>query len=244
VSTEIGAGAEPQDESPPGPPGPVDGSFLAGLDSAQQARLEEIGVKRDFSAGSVLMFQSETDDRVMILLAGRVKVTRLEHDGRELLLSIRDPGDLLGELAFIGREPRVATVTALEPVTALVLPATVFRRHLEETPGLAVGLLEIVARRFRDATVQRAHFGALDTMGRLAARILELADRYGAPVDGLPGAISFTTPLSREELTAWTGASRAGVAEAFRQLRELGWLEAERNRLVVRDLDALRSRAS
>ena len=73
------------------------------------------------------MFQNEPDGRVMLLLAGRVKVTRLDHDGHEILLSIRDPGDVLGELALIDGLPRIATVTALEPVEALVTAVETFR---------------------------------------------------------------------------------------------------------------------
>jgi len=68
------------------------------------------------------MFQQEPDDRVMVLLSGRVKVARADESGRELVLSVRDPGDVLGELAFISGEPRIATVTALEPLEALVMP--------------------------------------------------------------------------------------------------------------------------
>ena len=219
----------------------VEGTFLARLTPEERDALARIGVRREFRAGAALIFQSEADDRVMALLNGRVKVSRLEHDGHEILLSIRDPGDLLGELAFIGSLPRVATVTALEPVSATVIPAGVLRAHLETAPRLAVVLLEIMARRFHDATLQRSHLGALDTMGRLCVRILELADRYG---EALPeGGIAVDSPLTREDIAAWTGASRAGVADAFRRLRELGWVETERSALIVRDPDALRSRA-
>jgi CRP/FNR family transcriptional regulator, cyclic AMP receptor protein len=220
----------------------VEGTFLARLTPDERDALAGIGVRRDFPPGSALIFQQETDDRVMALLSGRVKVSRIEHDGRELLLSIRDPGDLLGELAFIGSQPRVATVTAVEPVRAIVIPAGVLRAHLEATPRLAVVLLEIMARRFHDATLQRSHLSALDTMGRLAARILELAERYGEPL--ADGAIAVDSPLSREDIAAWTGASRAGVADAFRRLRDLGWVETERSTLIVRQPAELRARAS
>jgi CRP/FNR family transcriptional regulator, cyclic AMP receptor protein len=186
------------------------------------------------------MFQDERDDRVMVLLAGRVKVARIDHEGREVMLSIRDPGDILGELAFIDGHPRLATVTALEPVEAFVAPAQTFRRHLEVTPRVAVVLLEIVARRFRETSIKRSQFGASDTMGRLAARILELAERYGEPSKG---GVAVTLPLSQEDLAAWTGASRAGVAVALRAMRELGWVHTERRNLLVRDPEALRARA-
>ncbi len=177
----------------------------------------------------------------MILLIGRVKVSRVSDDGRELILRVRDPGDVLGELAFIDGHPRLATVTALEPVTALVIPSRAFRAHLERTPRVAVALLEVVTRRFRETTLKREQFTASDTIGRLAARIVELADRYGTPTDA---GIVVTLPLSHEELGGWTGASRAGVAHAFRTLRELGWVHTERRRVLVRDLQALRARAA
>jgi CRP-like cAMP-binding protein len=187
------------------------------------------------------MLQDEPGDRLMVLLEGRVKVTRLDHDGRELLLSIRDPGDLLGELSFVDGQPRIATVIALEPVQALVLLAQELRHHLETTPGVAVALLEIVARRFRESTIKRSQFGASDTLGRLAARILELADRYGEPSED---GISLVSPLSFEDLAAWAGASCAGASEAMRAMRALGWVRSERRKLTLRDPDALRARAA
>src|SRR4051794_7449348 len=157
----------------------VAGTFVAGLTDAERDDLLHVGVERSFPRGSNLMFQGEPDDRVMVLLGGRVKVSRTDEHGHDLLLSIRDPGDVLGELAYIGGGDRVATVTALERVTASVIPAGVFRRHLETTPGVAVVLLEIVARRFRAATLERLQLGTLDTMARLSARIIELVERYG-----------------------------------------------------------------
>jgi len=221
--------------------GLASGTFLASLNSDEREALNGLGLRRSFPRGTVLMFQNEPDGRVMLLLAGRVKVTRLDHDGHEILLSIRDPGDVLGELALIDGLPHVATVTALEPVEALVTTAETFRHHLESTPRVAVALLEVVSRRFRETTLKRSQFSASDTMGRLAARIVELAERYGEPSDE---GVTVTSPLSREDLAAWTGASRAGVAHALQSLRELGWVQTERRALLVRDLQSLRARAA
>lgn len=216
------------------------GSFLAMMSERERLAVLAIGVERSFAPGAALMLQGEPDDRVMILLAGRVKVVRTELDGRDLMLEIRDPGDLIGELAFIDGEPRVATVTALEHVRALVTPAAALRAHLETTPRVAVLVLATVARRFRVSNVTRSQFGVSDTFGRVAARILELAERYGVPTgDGR----SVVSPLSLEDLAAWTGASRAGVAEAMRAQRDLGWIQTEGKRILVRDAEALRARA-
>ncbi len=219
---------------------PAPGTFLDLLTIAEREALGAVGHERAFPRGSVLMYQDEPSDRIVILLEGRVKVTRLEGDGRESLLSIRDPGDVLGELSFVDGQPRIATVTSIEPVRALVTTPDELRRHLERTPRVAVVLLEIVVGRFRESTLKRTQSANIDTLGRLAARVVELAERYGEP-DG--DAIAVETPLTREDLAAWTGASRAGAAEALRQLRELGWIDTARRKLLVLDIEALRRRA-
>lgn len=219
----------------------VKDTFFARLSVPERDAVQGLGARRRFPRGAILMFENEPDDRVMLILGGRVKVAHVGDDGRETLLSIRDPGDVIGELAFIDGEPRSATVTALDAVDLLVIPGGVFRAHLETTPRVAVVLLEVVARRFREATVKRLQFGASDTMGRLAARIVELAERYGEP--GADGVV-VRSPISQEELASWTGASRAGVAQALQSMRELGWIRTERRRLIVTDASALRARAA
>ena len=72
----------------------IPGTFLALLDEQERDALYALGVPRSFPRGTVLMFQNEPGERAMLLLNGRVKVTRAGPDGREMLLSIRDPGDV------------------------------------------------------------------------------------------------------------------------------------------------------
>lgn len=216
-------------------------NFLDRLEPSEQEALLGLGVRRRFPEDAILMFQGELDDRVMILLQGRVKVTRSADGEHELLLAIRDAGDLLGELTFVDGKPRVATVTALEPAEVVVLGAESFRTHLQHTPRVALVLLESVALRFRESTISRLEFAASDTLGRLAARILELAERYG---ERNGGDVVVRMPISQDELASWTGASRAGVAHALQSLRELGWLSTERGRLILHDPASLRERAA
>jgi CRP-like cAMP-binding protein len=77
-------------------------------------------------------------------------------------------------------------------------------------------------------------------MGRLAARIVELAERYGESTDS---GVVVALPFSQDELAAWTGASRAGMKQSLAEMRDLGWVQTERMRLLVTDLEALRARS-
>ena len=151
-------------------------------------------------------------------------------------------GSFWGELAFIDGAPRLATVSALEPVEAVLLAPADFRSHLESHPRVAIVMLEAVTVRFRESTVRRLQFAALDTLGRLAARVMELADRYGEPGES---GITIAMPISQDELASWTGSSaRRRPAAALQTMRELGWLSSERRRLVVHDAQAMRARGT
>lgn len=217
------------------------GSFAALLDVGQWSALQRLGRVQLFPAGSVLMYEGEPGDRVMVLLEGRAKLTRAGVDGEEMVVSIRGPGEIVGELPCIDALPRLLSVRALEPVHAQVISADRFRRYLETTPGAALALLEVMSQRLRDAVLKRTEFPGSDTIGRLASRLVELAERYGVPSEH---GIVIGLPLSQEELAGWVGACHAGLARALQVLRELGWIATERRRITVRDLDALRRRAA
>jgi len=88
--------------------------------------------------------------------------------------------------------------------------------------------------------VRRLQWADLDTMGRVAAQIVELAARYGGPT---AAGIAVSLPFSQTEFAAWVGVSRTGVAHALQSMRQLGWIATERRRMTVCDLDAVRARA-
>ena len=215
--------------------------LLAVLDERERAALDRRGRRVRFDAGTRLVQQGDPGDKVLVLLEGRAKVSYATREGRELVLRFCGPGELVGELAVIDGSPRLSSIVALEPVEALVLAAADFRTLLDAEPSIAWKLLGMLSRRFRDADLKRVEFGASDTVGRVAARLVELADRHGEPA---AEGIVITLPLSQDELGAWTGASRAGVAAALRVLRDLQWIETQRRRITVRDRDALAARAS
>ena len=217
------------------------GSFAALVEPQHWPALQWMGRVRSFPRGSLLMFAGETDERVMVLLEGRVKVTLAAADGQETVVSIRGPGEIVGELPCLEERPQLGSVRALEPARALVLDARSFRDYIATTPQAAFALLEVLSRQLRDAVLKRAEFSSSDTIGRLAARLVELAERYGTASER---GLVIGLPLSQEELAGWVGASHAGLAKALQVLRELGWIKTERRRIIVSDLEALRSRSA
>lgn len=220
---------------------PEPGSFVALLSDDDRDALLKLGGRRRFARGEHLMHQGEPGERILVLLEGHVKASSVDSHGREMVLSFRGPGDVLGELTFSHAEPRSSDVTAIEPVEAQAVAASAFRGYLEQRPTAALALIDVISRRFRDANRKRAQFGDLDTVGRIAARLIELCERYG---DHTEAGIRIRLPVTQQDLGSWTASSRAGVAGALRTMRDLGWITTERRQITVLDLDSLAQRAA
>lgn len=215
-------------------------SILDALDPRKREELLVEGHRRRYASGDVLFREGTRSSSVVLLQRGRVKVTSISEDGHEIVLAIRGRGDVLGELGVLDGSPRSATVTAMDEVEAVIVPAGRFRGLLERDGRLALAVLRTVVGRLRDADRKRVEFGALDVPARVALRLLELADRYGRPSDD---GMRITVRLTQEELAGWVGSSREAVVKALRTFRERGWVDTGRRQLTILDEEALRRHA-
>lgn len=213
------------------------GDFASVLTMEDLAALRALGTVRTFERGQALMHQEQVPHSVLLVRSGCVKVISITTAGGESVLAFRGPGDLVGELSALDAEPRSATVVAVEAVEALVVTDQDFRAFLAERPAAAMALLRVLAWRLRDSDAKRIQFAAYTTSSRVAARLLELCERFGSR-EGQ--AIRIVLPLSQEELAGWAGSSLEAVGRALRTMRSLGWIETRRREIRVLDLDALR----
>jgi CRP/FNR family transcriptional regulator, cyclic AMP receptor protein len=222
------------------PPVPLDegqGDFWSALGEPAAAELAGLAAMRTFARGQALFHEGQLADRVLILRAGRVKVTATTSNGREVVLAFRGPGELLGEQAAFDGLPRSATISAVERVEALSLSAEAFRSFLAAHPSVSLTLLGMLSRRLRDADAKRIEFTAFTTIERVAARLLELSERFGLQEEG--GSLRIELPLSQEELAGATGASIESVGRALQTMRSLKCIETRRREIRVLDREAL-----
>jgi CRP-like cAMP-binding protein len=214
--------------------------FLRSLTEAEDAALRSHAIKRNFPRGHAVFHENGAPERVFVLLAGFVKLSRVTDGGREVILAIRGPGDLLGEQSAIDGRARSATAVTLDPVDALVLSATDFLSFLQEVPHVGLVVLRTLSHRLREADLERVDLSIQDTMARVASRIGELADRFGSES---AGGVEIHLPISQEELAAWTGCSRDSVVKALQTMRGLGWIETSRRRITLLEPESLRRAA-
>lgn len=204
--------------------------------------LLETGRRRDFQAGDALMRDGAPADSAIVLLAGLAKVHKVTSGGVDVILGLCGPGDLLGEISAVRQAVRSASVTALDPIEALVLPVPDLRGFLSRHPRAALALLDLALARLYVADARRIEFSSSESLARVTSRLVELAERFGRELK--PGQLEVAMPFSQEELASWSASSRESTARALRTLRELGLIETHRLAITVLDPDRLRAHAA
>ena len=227
-------------DSAPGRPG----AFWDALDDAQRTALRQVSRPRTYPARKPLCYQGDESDHIIIIEDGWAKVTTSTEDGHDVVLAVRGPGDLVCESAALGGRLRSATVTALNPVRALVIPAARFTAFLDAHAGVWRLVSGTVVHRLDDADQRlQAHVAAkgAQRLAQLLVNLAELSARHVPPARD--GSILIAPPLSQEELGSWMDASRETVARALNNLRALGLVRTGWRRITVVDLRGLRAYA-
>jgi CRP-like cAMP-binding protein/tetratricopeptide (TPR) repeat protein len=217
---------------------PTARSFWNALADPEREALAAAGVEEVFRAGSVLCRAGEDTSQVMIIDSGWVKVS-VREGGTEKILAVRGQGDVVGERAALTTGVRSATVTALDEVSAMVVPAERFAEFLRGHPRAAEVLERQVTERREEDRARLLPGERAGAERRLAWLLSDLAQRRGGYQH--TAAAMFTLPMSQQELADWAGTSADAIGRILRSWRDRGIIaRGERSRrITVIDLDGL-----
>jgi CRP-like cAMP-binding protein len=204
------------------------------------AALRLAGAARTFPRGQALFTEGDLGERVFMIERGWVTLRSSGPDGEEMILALRGPGEVVGEMSAFDGAPRTASAIAVGRVDAIVAPARAVSKLIAEDVAVANDFARVLAARLRESDRQRVEYTALDTLARVARRLLDLAERFGRPTaDG----VRVELPLSQQELASWCGASRESTVKALRTLRDIGTITTGRRMVTLHDTDGLRRHA-
>jgi CRP-like cAMP-binding protein len=214
------------------------------------------GRNRRFTSGQPVLTNGIPGQHVALITGGLVKVTMSSADGPAaassdkggILLSIRGPGDLLGEEAVFLDEtsptgylhsPGSLRATALTPGSARVFPAEQFERYLRvQQPGFLWMVVQGLCERLADAEARIAS-AARDNADCRLARLLCDLERHGIPDYNWGPGTQLPLNLSQAELASWIGSCRETVDRTFTRWRRRRIISTRRRTIIVHDLEAL-----
>ncbi|MFC7404416.1 Crp/Fnr family transcriptional regulator [Georgenia alba] len=210
------------------------------LDEQDQAGLRSLMTETTLRRGETLFNEGDPGDRLYIIVDGKLKLGHTASDGRENLLAVLGPSELVGELTLFDPGPRSTTATAVAPSRLLTLEHSALMSFLETRPELAKHMLRALARRLRRTNESLADLVFSDVPGRVAKALLDLADRFGRTTDQ---GVHVPHDLTQEELAQLVGASRETVNKSLAEFVSRGWIRLEGRAVLLIEVDRLRRRA-
>src|SRR6185503_10528283 len=100
-----------------------------------------------YSKGAVIYTQDQPANTFYLVIAGKVKITRISDDGRPMLVDIYKPDDFFGENAFLNLVQRSEQATAVEETRVMVWGALQIEEIMEKRPKLAVAMVQVLGHR-------------------------------------------------------------------------------------------------
>ena len=167
--------------------------------------------ERRFAAGQTIFLRGDRGDAMFIVTEGRVRLSVVSAEGRELTVRHAERGSIFGEIALLDGGSRTLDATALQPTSLLAVSQGSFRRVIDDNPAVRDALMRGLCTRLRGTTDQLEAIALMPLEARLARLFLQFCK--GAELSG--GRVQVPLDISQSELASLIGASRPKVNQVL-----------------------------
>lgn len=210
---------------------------LAGLNHEDAESVHKLMRARSFAPRSILFFQGDPSDSLVVVRNGRVRLFLTSPEGEEFTLSILTSGSILGLAAVVLRSPRILSVEAVGDLDVSVLPASDFHDCMRAIPRLAFNITQLLAV-LAVESIERSAPLALDSATVRLGRIL------AALAVTSPDGRHLVQGLTHEDLGKMIGATRTWVSLTLADFEQRGLLVKQPGTIVILDRNALSGESS
>lgn len=198
-------------------------------------------VMNHYKKGQTIFFQGNPPMGLYCVSTGKIKITRTGNDGKEAILRIAGPGDVLGHRSLFSKEKYEATATVLEDSSICFIEKNFIYGALQNNPSIAMAMIEKLSRDMGVAERKSAAMFQKNARERLADLFIEFAEDYGVKVDN---KIKLDIRLSRDEIASIIGSAHETVIRLISEFKEEGILELDGKTILVQDMKKLREFAN
>lgn len=201
----------------------------------------KLAVRQVYKKDNMILIEEEIGSTMFIILDGRVKISRISDDGREVILSILSEGDFFGEMSILDGQNRSANVVTLDDSKIMVIRREDFLQMLHDYPQIAINLLKELAQRLRRSDAQIKSLSLQNATGKVASTLLRIADDSGKIH---LGQVEIPRLPPQQDLANMAGTSRETISRVLKSLTKQGYLRKEGSRLIIKDYESFRSEFS
>ena len=202
------------------------------LSKEELEKVANLCTPRTYPKNSMIILEEEFGDTVFGIIIGTVKITRVNDEGKEVILALLGQGELFGELAVLDGEARSANALAQEQCTLLAFPKGEFLNLLKNNFKISFALMGELAKRLRKSDQQIEALSLSDAEHRIGVSILNLAEDMGIIKKG---QVTIEKLPFQQDSANMAGTSRETVSRVLTLFEEKNMITKVGHTLVIPD---------
>lgn len=191
---------------------------------------------RTYPEDTYLFFEGDPPSNLYVIVQGHVALIRHTLEGRDVVLDVMQPGNMVGELAIFEGVPYSSSGKTLDEVTAVVIPRERFHQMLAQYPRMAGAVIFDLTRRVRHLSDLVQSLAIERVERRLARILLRLARISGEHRDD---GLLINLPLTRQDLADMAGTTVETAIRTLSRMRRQGIVDTSHGHLIIRDVERL-----
>ena len=207
-------------------------SIFDSLSDEKISALEKIVSVRDYPKGSMIILEEEFGDIVFIIKSGTVKITRVNDEGKEVILAMLGESEIFGEMALIDGEARSANALAQEDCQLIAISSEDFISILKDNFSVSLSLMGELAKRLRKSDQHIEALSLNDAEHRIGVSILNLAEEIGVI---RRGKVTIENLPFQQDIANMSGTSRETVSRILRLFEDRSLISKDGHKVLIPD---------
>jgi CRP-like cAMP-binding protein len=214
-------------------------SMFQMLSPEEMQEMDTHTVMREVPEKQVIYFSDDEAKHIFILKKGKVKISRLSEDGKEIILGILGPGEVFGELSLIDQSKRDEMAIVTENALVCKISTPHFEKLMEQNRILNFQVTKFIGLRLKKIQNRLGNIIFKTSEQRIRSFIKEMAHDFGRNISGEKGQWEIRLRLTHQEVGKLTAASRQTVTTVFNDLEKNNIISYSRNRILVKNIERL-----
>ncbi|MES2810880.1 MAG: Crp/Fnr family transcriptional regulator [Bacteroidota bacterium] len=210
-------------------------SALKALSKDELLKMADCKTSYTIKKGETIFEEGETTNGVFCVKDGVCKMTKLSANGKDQIVKLAKPGELLGQRSMISDEPANLSAVALEDMEVCFVPKSEIMQFFNQNNQFSMNMMKTICGDLKDADDHMVSMAQKSVKERLAETLIYLEDSFGTNEDG-----SLRLQFSREELAGMIGTATESCIRLLSEFNKNGWVDLTGKKITLKNKSQLK----
>jgi CRP/FNR family transcriptional regulator, cyclic AMP receptor protein len=201
-------------------------------------KVTDIANLRQYKKRMYVFMEGDKREAVYFIQSGVVKAYKIDEDGNEQVISLLHQGDMFPHVGFFDNSPYPATVEVVQDAELIVIRIDDFDEVLMKHPSIAIKVMKIMGQKILTLQERVQDFISKDVQHRIIQALVRLAEDHG---EKTAKGIYIDIPITNQDFANMVGTSRESINRILNQFKKQRLLTADRQGILIHDLEELQN---